>query len=221
MGKYILKRILIAIPVLIGITIIDYVIMCIAGSPLEMLQGPRVSEAAVEAKAIAMGLDQPIYVQYFVWLSQLLQGNMGYSIRSYQPVSSMIAEHLGPTLLLMGVSLVASLLIAIPAGIYSAGLVQKMINHYGKIPGKKFTVFYRIVASLLIFVGAGLNASLLWDISDVLMGAMTIINIPVIIILGKYAIRTLKDYEKQKKAGKYPVFRAKDINFPHEVDYWK
>ncbi len=120
MGKYILKRILIAIPVLIGITIIDYVIMCIAGSPLEMLQGPRVSEAAVEAKAIAMGLDQPIYVQYFVWLSQLLQGNMGYSIRSYQPVSSMIAEHLGPTLLLMGVSLVVSLLIAIPAGIYSA-----------------------------------------------------------------------------------------------------
>lgn len=120
MGKYILKRILIAIPVLIGITIIDYVIMCIAGSPLEMLQGPRVSEAAVEAKEIAMGLDQPIYVQYFVWLSQLLQGNMGYSIRSYQPVSSMIAEHLGPTLLLMGVSLVVSLLIAIPAGIYSA-----------------------------------------------------------------------------------------------------
>ncbi len=120
MGKYILKRILIAIPVLIGITIIDYVIMCIAGSPLEMLQGPRVSEAAVEAKAIAMGLDQPVYVQYFVWLSQLLQGNMGYSIRSYQPVAGMIAEHLGPTLLLMGVSLLVSLLIAIPAGIYSA-----------------------------------------------------------------------------------------------------
>ena len=91
----------------------------------------------------------------------------------------------------------------------------------GKIPGKKFTTFYRIVASLLILLGAGLNASLLWDISDVLMGAMTIINIPVIIILSKYAIRTLKDYEKQKKAGKEPVFKAKDIDLPHEVDYWK
>ena len=55
MGKYILKRILIAIPVLIGITVIDYTIMCLAGSPLEMLQGPRVSEAAVEAKRIALG----------------------------------------------------------------------------------------------------------------------------------------------------------------------
>lgn len=120
MGKYILKRILIAIPVLVGITIIDYVIMCLAGSPLEMLQGPRVSEAAIEAREIALGLDQPIYVQYFVWLGQLMKGNMGYSISSYQPVSGMIASHIGPTLLLMGVSLLVSLLIAVPAGIYSA-----------------------------------------------------------------------------------------------------
>lgn len=120
MGKYILKRILIAIPVLIGITIIDYAIMCLAGSPLEMLQGPRVSEAAVEAKAIALGLDKPFYIQYFVWLGQLLKGNMGYSIKSYQSVSAMIGSHLGPTLLLMGVSLIAGLLMAIPAGIYSA-----------------------------------------------------------------------------------------------------
>ena len=80
MSKYIIKRILIAIPVLIGITIIDYAIMCLAGSPLEMLQGPRISEAAVEAKKIAMGLDQPIYVQYFVWLEQLLQS---LSIRNF------------------------------------------------------------------------------------------------------------------------------------------
>ncbi len=120
MGKYIIKRILIAIPVLIGITIIDYAIMCMAGSPLEMLQGPRVSEAAVEAKKIALGLDKPFYIQYFVWLSQLLHGNMGYSMKSYQPVSEMRGSHLGPTLLLMGVSLIVSLLIAIPAGIYSA-----------------------------------------------------------------------------------------------------
>ena len=120
MYKYIIKRILIAIPVLIGITIIDYAIMCMAGSPLEMLQGPRVSEAAVEAKKIALGLDQPFYVQYFVWLGQLLHGNMGYSIKSFQSVSEMIGSHLGPTLLLMGVSLLVSLLMAVPAGIYSA-----------------------------------------------------------------------------------------------------
>ena len=120
MKKYILKRILIAIPVLIGITILDYVMMSMAGSPLEMLQGPRVSEAAVEAKKIALGLDQPGYVQYFVWLEQLLHGNLGYSMKSYQSVSGMILSHLGPTLLLMGVSLLLSLLIAVPAGIFSA-----------------------------------------------------------------------------------------------------
>lgn len=126
MTKYIIKRILIAIPVLFGITVIDYAIMCLAGSPLEMMTGARVSEAAVEAKRIALGLDQPIYVQYFVWLRELLHGNMGYSVKSYQAVSEMIGSHIGPTLLLMGVSLVVSLILAVPAGIYSA------IHQYSK-----------------------------------------------------------------------------------------
>ena len=120
MGKYILKRILIAIPVLIGITLIDYAIMCLAGSPLEMLKGPRISDAALQAKEIAAGLDKPLIVQYFVWLWQLLQGNLGYSMKSYEPVGAMIGSHIGPTLLLMGASLALSLLIAVPAGIYSA-----------------------------------------------------------------------------------------------------
>lgn len=120
MGKYILKRILIAIPVLIGITLIDYAIMCLAGSPLEMLKGPRISDAALQAKEIAAGLDKPLIVQYFVWLFQLLQGNLGYSMKSYEPVGVMIGSHIGPTLLLMGASLTLSLLIAVPAGIYSA-----------------------------------------------------------------------------------------------------
>lgn len=120
MGKYILKRILIAIPVLIGITLIDYAIMCLAGSPLEMLKGPRISDAALQAKEISAGLDKPLIVQYFVWLWQLLQGNLGYSMKSYEPVGVMIGSHIGPTLLLMGASLALSLLIAVPAGIYSA-----------------------------------------------------------------------------------------------------
>ena len=88
-------------------------------------------------------------------------------------------------------------------------------------PSKKFMTVYHIIAALIVFVGAGLNADLLWGIADVTMGAMTIINMPVILILGKYAIRALKDYEKQRKEGKSPVFKAKDIDLPHEVDYWK
>jgi len=120
MMRYIIKRILIAIPVLIGITMLDYLIMSLAGSPLAMMQGPRVSQAAVEAKALQLGLTQPIYIQYFTWLGQLLHGNWGYSIKTYQPVWEMISQNLGPTLLLVGVSLILGFVIAVPAGVYSA-----------------------------------------------------------------------------------------------------
>ena len=65
MMRYLLKRILIAIPVLIGITLLDYFIMSLAGSPLSMMQGPRVSQAAVQARAVELGLQQPFLVQYF------------------------------------------------------------------------------------------------------------------------------------------------------------
>lgn len=91
----------------------------------------------------------------------------------------------------------------------------------GGMPGKKAMAVYYVLASLLIFVGAGLTADLLWNIADITMGGMALINIPVILILGKYAMRALKDYTKQRKEGKDPVFRAKDIGLPHEVDYWK
>ena len=120
MTRYILKRLLIAIPTLIGITIIDYAIMCFAGSPLEMLQGARISEEAIAAREAALGLDQPFYIQYFMWVGELLKGNLGVSIKNYQPVAEMIGSRLGPTLLLMGVSLLVSLILSVPAGIYSA-----------------------------------------------------------------------------------------------------
>jgi peptide/nickel transport system permease protein len=120
MWKYIVKRILIAVPVLIGITVIDYFLMSLAGSPLSMIQGAHVSKAALAARSAQLGLDKPVIVQYFTWIGQLLQGNFGYSIKNNETVSAMIASHLGPTLLLMGVSLLVSMLIAVPAGIFSA-----------------------------------------------------------------------------------------------------
>lgn len=79
---------------------------------------------------------------------------------------------------------------------------------------------YYIIASVVIFVGAGLSADLLWGIADITMGAMTIINMPVILYLGKYAFRALKDYEKQRKDGVEPVFKAKNIDLPDKTDYW-
>ena len=120
MRRYILKRLLLAIPVLLGITIIDYFIMSLAGNPMDILAGPRMTQEAIAFKAAKLGLDQPVWVQYFNWLGEVLRGNLGYSYKSYQPVAQMIGSHLGPTLLLMGASMVVGLLIAVPAGIYSA-----------------------------------------------------------------------------------------------------
>ena len=91
---------------------------------------------------------------------------------------------------------------------------------FNKMPSKTFMRIYYVFASLLILLGAGLSADLLWGIADVTMGAMTIINMPVILYLGKYAYRALKDYEKQRKEGIEPVFKAKDIDLPHSTDYW-
>jgi len=80
-------------------------------------------------------------------------------------------------------------------------------------------VFY-VVASLLILLGAGLNADFLWNFADLTMGLMTIINVPVIIILGKYAFRALKDYFRQKKQGDDPVFYSENVGLPNLTDYW-
>ncbi len=116
---------------------------------------------------------------------------------------------------------VAMILFAFTTLIGNLFYVDKCIFHIcGKKPGKVFMSIYYVIASVIIFVGAGLSADLLWGIADVTMGAMTIINMPVILFLGKYACRALKDYEKQRKDGKEPVFKAKDIDLPHKTDYW-
>lgn len=120
MLKYIMKRILITIPVLFGITVIDYAIMSMAGSPLAMMAGPKMSEASLAVKEAALGLDQPVLMQYVHWVGELLHGNLGYSIKSYQPVTQIIGSHIGSTLLLMGASLLIGLIVSVPVGIYSA-----------------------------------------------------------------------------------------------------
>ncbi len=97
---------------------------------------------------------------------------------------------------------------------------QCAVFFLGRVPSKKVQNIYHIIASIVIFIGAGLSADLLWNIADIAMGGMTIINMPVILILGKYAFRALKDYENQRKNGGTPIFKAKNIDLPHKTDYW-
>lgn len=116
---------------------------------------------------------------------------------------------------------VAMILFAFTTLLGNLFYVDKTINYLlGKEPGKAFRNICYVIASLVIFVGAGLSADLLWGIADITMGGMTIINMPVILYLGKYAFRTLKNYEQQLKTGGPITFRTKDIGLPHETDYW-
>lgn len=86
-------------------------------------------------------------------------------------------------------------------------------------PSKKEMLIFRITASVIIFIGAGLSADLLWNIADITMGGMTIINMPVIIILGGYAIKALENYEKRPNTIKHK-FKAKSIGINEKLDYW-
>lgn len=116
---------------------------------------------------------------------------------------------------------VAMILFAFTTLIGNLFYVDKCIFHIlGRVPGKAFMTVYHIFAAVVIFVGAGLSADLLWGIADITMGGMTLINMPVIIFLGKYAFRALKDYEKQRKDGLEPIFKAKNIDLLHKTDYW-
>ena len=116
---------------------------------------------------------------------------------------------------------VAMILFAFTTLLGNLFYVDKAINYLlGKEPTKVVRNTCYVIACLVIFIGAGLSADLLWGIADIMMGGMTIINMPIIIYLGKYAIRALKDYEKQLKKGTDITFNKNDIGLPHETDYW-
>ncbi len=90
----------------------------------------------------------------------------------------------------------------------------------GRKVGKTGKTIFNIVAVLLVFVGAQLEFGLVWDIADVLMGFMAIINLPVIVILGGTAMKALKDYTDQRAAGKDPAFKAASIGLKEKTDFW-
>lgn len=95
------------------------------------------------------------------------------------------------------------------------------LNYIAKHPlSKKAMNIFRTIACLLVFVGATLDFGLVWDLADVLMGIMAIINLPVIVILGKTALNALDDYIKQRKDGKVPQFKAASIGLEGKTDFW-
>lgn len=123
MGKYIQRRLLQMIPLLFGISIVIFaVIQAAPGGPEAMLYqtGRFISPEVVEAYRERLGVDQPVYVQYFRWITAALRGDLGLSFSSTRPVTAMIFERLPATLELMVVAFLLAALVAIPLGIFSA-----------------------------------------------------------------------------------------------------
>jgi peptide/nickel transport system permease protein len=126
-GTYVLRRLLIAIPVLLGITIVSFLALSLApGDPLTARLDPaQLAElqrdpTALEARRHELGLDQPVPVRYLVWLSGALRGDLGYSIQSHRPIVEELAKRIPVTLALMATAIGLAILIGIPFGILSA-----------------------------------------------------------------------------------------------------
>lgn len=121
MSQYILRRLIIMIPVLIGITFINFGIVNLApGDAVDLMIDPNMSEADKEIRRENLGLNDPFLVRYYNWIRELLRGNLGYSFTTYKPVKERVLERLFPTLYLMGTAFALAYLIAIPLGILSA-----------------------------------------------------------------------------------------------------
>ena len=83
-------------------------------------------------------------------------------------------------------------------------------------------IIFNLACTAVIFIGAIIPMDVAWDMADIFMAGMTLINLPVCVILGKIAINCLKDYEMQKKLGKDPVFKGKSIGLNEdELEFWK
>ncbi len=121
MNKYIRKRLVQAIPVIFGITVLTFFIMKMApGGPLTGMISPRTSSESLQRAREALGLNDPIIVQYWSWLKELVQGNFGYSTYNGQVILDMILQRLPATLLLTVTAFIFSYIVGIPLGVYSA-----------------------------------------------------------------------------------------------------
>ncbi|MEM7793787.1 MAG: ABC transporter permease [Cyanobacteria bacterium P01_C01_bin.118] len=122
MLRYVGRRLLVAIPTLLAISVVIFVLLAIAPTnPLgEMATNPSITPEVRENLRRSLGLDDPIIIRYFKWLWALVQGNFGYSFGSRSPVSELVVQRLPATLWVIGSGYVLSVLLALPLGTLSA-----------------------------------------------------------------------------------------------------
>lgn len=122
MAAYLLRRVIVAIPTLIAISLVIFIILVMApGNPLgDLATTPGITPEVRENIRRSLGLDQPVPVRYVKWFWSFLQGDMGYSLVSRAPVSELIGQRLPVTLSILGTAYSLSVMLALPLGILAA-----------------------------------------------------------------------------------------------------
>jgi peptide/nickel transport system permease protein len=125
MGRYIIRRLLISVPTLIGVTMLVFLFINLApGDPVTVMLSPEqravMGAEAIQERKEVLGLNKPLPVRYLLWLKEVLRGNWGYSIQFQKPVLDRVTQRLGPTLRLTAAALLLSLLLGVPIGVISA-----------------------------------------------------------------------------------------------------
>jgi peptide/nickel transport system permease protein len=133
MRTFIFQRLLIAIPVILLITMIMYLIINLApGDPIDMLIGQQgLTPGEIEKIRSDLGLNAPVHIRYFKWLVQMVQGNLGFSYIDHQPVINRLTERLIPTFTLMIFVIVVSYVVAVPIGVISAIRQYSWVDYLG------------------------------------------------------------------------------------------
>lgn len=156
MSQYLIRRVLQTIPLLLlSSFVIFFLIRLSPGGPLAAAErNPNITPEQLMVLREKYGLDDPLLMQYFKWLRQLSEGDLGQSIKMHRPVSELIAERLPNTLLLVGVSFLVTLALAIPIGIYSAikqySLLDYVITTFTFI-GQSIPIYWFGLLLILVF----------------------------------------------------------------------
>lgn len=131
MGRYVLRRLIQSVPLLLGISVIVFAILkAVPGGPLALYEStPGITDEDVQRLERAFGLDQPVPIQYVTWLGKFLTGDWGYSLVQHQRVLDLIWERLPNTLYLMGTVFIAVLVLAIPIGTITAVKQYSLLDH--------------------------------------------------------------------------------------------
>ena len=163
MGRYVLRRLIQAIPLLLGITVIAFAILKVTpGGPLAAYEAnPEFSAVDLQRLEHELGLDQPVPVQYVQWLGRFVTGDWGYSFATSQPVLAMIGQRLPNTLWLMATVYIVTLLIALPIGVMTAVKQYSWFDHIAT--GATFAAFSMPTfwLGLLLIITFGLTFRLL------------------------------------------------------------